>query len=70
MPGTNQEIHGAPLETTDPEGILPDGVRGTTRDTAYTRPADEHAGYKDPTEPDLRKPSEQFEDDAEQTPKR
>lgn len=36
-------------------GILPDGVRGTTRDVDATRPADEHAGYKDPNKPETRK---------------
>ncbi|MDQ1900577.1 hypothetical protein RAH32_08980 [Paracoccus sp. WLY502] len=42
------------------EGILPDGVRGTTRDTGHTVPADEHAGYRDPTKPELRKPSSEL----------
>lgn len=32
-------------------GILPDGVRGTTRDTGHTIPKDEHEGYEDPTRP-------------------
>ena len=44
----------------DKNGVLPDGVRGTTRDVGYTQPADEHAGYKDPTKPELRKPSSEF----------
>lgn len=38
-------------------GILPDGIRGTTRDIGHTVPSDEHAGYADPAKPDLRKPS-------------
>ncbi|MFC3167434.1 MULTISPECIES: hypothetical protein [Paracoccus] len=32
-------------------GVLPDGIRGTTRDTGHTIPQDEHAGYQDPTKP-------------------
>lgn len=51
----------------DAKGVLPDGVRGTTRDTPFTRPADEHAGYPDPTEPELRKPSEDFEEGQDRT---
>lgn len=38
-------------------GILPDGIRGTTRDIDHTVPSDEYAGHPDPTKPDLRKPS-------------
>lgn len=46
-----------PATAPDPEtGVLPDGVRGTTRDVGHTVPADEHAGYKDPNKPELRKP--------------
>lgn len=40
----------------DKGGILPEGIRGTTRDVGYTQPADEHEGYKDPAKPELRKP--------------
>lgn len=48
---------GRRAEGTDDQGVLPDGVRGTTRDLGHTKPADEHAGYTDPTKPELRKPS-------------
>lgn len=33
-------------------GVLPDGVRGTTRDTGHTVPKDEHAGYGEPSRSD------------------
>jgi hypothetical protein len=54
---TDANRTGTRAEGTNDQGVLPDGVRGTTRDVDYTKPADEHAGYKDPTEPELRKPS-------------
>lgn len=41
---------GGPARATgagDAETALPDGIRGTTRDIAYTEPKDEHAGHGD-----------------------
>ncbi|VDS08626.1 hypothetical protein PARHAE_01810 [Paracoccus haematequi] len=35
----------------DKDGVLPDGIRGTTRDTGHTVPEDEHEGFPDPTKP-------------------
>lgn len=58
MARNDEDARKAPLDQqADKDGVLPDGVRGTTRDIGHTVPSDEHAGYKDPAKPDTRKPS-------------
>lgn len=61
MADKRNEAEGIRKDRPDESGVLPDGIRGTTRDVGHTVPADEHAGYKDPAKPELRKPSREIE---------